>query len=515
MNNSWWALLAFILSPLLGWSSESLIKPQPKETLILPLYSEDLPVRELQHLDRLLRLEALKSRLIAPLSEEKWKQSVPEGTAKIPAYCFTQSCLSKAASTYSAIQWVLAGKLEEDPLYYRFVIRIYDKEHGKILIDYQNKRQKSSIDHNRLLKESLKEALRRSALGLSKGDKIKTHKSQLRHGIWAGALALGALATFTLDQSGFFKKVKANEDLILAESGESHNNYSSLRGFFSLPALMPAAAGMGGALQASIQSPLATTLNPAGLAHIPAQTLSFSQSEISALIPSFTLAYGGPVTHGFSTGFLARREGDRVGNETVLNLGTGVDLALFFPALNELLLGTNLRCYLAQVGELGTGQDRSKGYSWGYGFDLGIQFPLTEKIRFGSTLRDPWSRIYHQNTVTGQSYQETLPPLWVLGFAYKPIHSTLLAVDGEKGFMAGQYDRICLGGSWTYADFLTGRLGTQQLLGKELSRFFTLGFGMHGSAEPYTLNIDYAFQLSLDMKNSIGNQHQFGIEIGF
>lgn len=486
-----------------------------RKLIVLDATSEAMDERELRHLDRVMRLSVLQSRFVQVIPFDKWKSVLDEKKETVPSPCFLPTCLARVASSLPQTEWILTNRIEIDPVYYRISFRIYDIQAGQIIVDYTNKRQSAEIDLTRMMRESVREVLRRAELGLNKPTSKSELISRVGPKIFIASAALAAAAGFVTYKSGMYSDHTANEDVDWVDAGYDNLNFSNLRGFFAIPGIAPAIEGMGGAGLGHVHDLSAVHINPAGLGGLDRQAIQFSQAELPSSIPSFSLGYGGPLSEAFFFAAAARYEGDQIGSESVLSFALANDLAVFFPGLSQLLVGVTLKMYHVSVGELGDGEDRSKGYSLGGGFDVGIQFPVTDKIRFGTVLRDPWSLIYHQNTVTNHIYREVLPFLWTIGFSYSASPSLVFAIDGEKGLLSEQPDVIRLGGSKTFLDLFSARLGTNQIMGQELARNITMGLGLQGSTDRYRLHIDYAFDFAVDRRTTLENVHHFGICIGF
>ncbi len=338
--------------------------------------------------------------------------------------------------------------------------------------------------------------------------------------VWTGSALLTAMAALAWTQGDYFQEDgtgKGPARPLLPEGGQM----SGLRGFFASPTAPPRYAAQGDAGLAHSRDALSLFINPAGIADIPRDAAALIKSTLPGEVPAFALAYAAPRSQKISQGYSLRYEGDDLANEITAQAvlaGTLSGARQFFP---DVKAGLGVKLYLAQVGQGGTGLDRSRGHSVGAGLDLGSQWQLAPRIRAGVVLRDAVSLLRHRNTFTNSEYYEILPPLLLVGAAYSMPAGIDLAMDGQKGLYADQTDHVMLGGEATAFRVLRLRTGLKQVFSDDPVREFTLGFGLTSEGLDSGWNLDkhleiaYSYSLALDPHARLGGVQHFSVEIGF
>ncbi|MEO7427122.1 MAG: hypothetical protein ABI036_18180 [Fibrobacteria bacterium] len=295
---------------------------------------------------------------------------------------------------------------------------------------------------------------------------------------------------------------------------------SFLRGFFAAPTLGARYAAMGGAGIAHVNQGLALLMNPAGLAGAEEENVIAAKRSLPDGTPSLFLGLSGPLYGHWAQGLGIQFEGDRLANETTLHGALGYDLIGLGKDFADIRIGAQPKIYLAQVGETGTGEDRSTGRSFGLGLDLGIQARLNERISAAIAVRDALSFLEHTNTLTDRSYAEVLPTEYRVGAAYRASPTLLLLLDGQKAMWADQADHLRLGGEQVLFDFLALRCGLHEILGRESVRKMSLGFGLDTRAlgdkgAKFRLAVNYAYEFGLGEDETLGAGQQFSLDAGF
>lgn len=296
--------------------------------------------------------------------------------------------------------------------------------------------------------------------------------------------------------------------------------FSFLRGFFAAPTLGARYAAMGGAGIAQVDNGLSLLMNPAGVAGTDRANLVAAKRTLPGGAPSFFLAYAGPLYRGWGQGLGVQYEGDRLANETTLHGTLACDLGLLGKAWEGVRTGSQLKLYLAQVGEGGSGLDRSTGHSFGMGLDLGVQARLNGKITAAVTVRDAAGFLRHANTLTNRSYGELLPPEYRVGAAYRAARNLLLLMDGQKGMYADQSDHLRLGGERTFG-ILALRCGLHEIFGNEAVRKLSVGFGLDTdglgdkSLRKSRVSLNYGYEFGMAEDGPLAGGQQFSLEAGF
>ncbi len=295
---------------------------------------------------------------------------------------------------------------------------------------------------------------------------------------------------------------------------------SFLRGFFAAPTLGARYAAMGGAGIAAVDDGLAVLMNPAGVAAADRQSVVAAKRSLPDGTPSIFAAYAGPGYQRWYQGLGIQFEGDRLANETTLHGTVACDLEMLGPTWAGIKAGAQGKIYLAQVGETGTGVDRSTGHSFGAGLDLGLQAPLNEHITAALSVRDVAAFLRHSNTFTDEAYSEALPVEWKIGAAYRAGRNLTLLIDGQKGAWADQADHLRVGGEEVLWEFLALRGGLHEIFGREAVRKMALGFGLDtdglkDKSLRMHIALDYAYEFGLNEDAPLAGGQQFSITAGF
>jgi hypothetical protein len=452
------------------------------------------------------------------------------GAARIPRNCFTERCVAHGARK-AGTDFVLASEFERSIRDTMFVLKLalYEAASGKVKAALLARARSDStplIPFAKAAAQRLCEGGGDSAagpwnrIGWLKGRDTVDNRRVWK---WAGGAALGAAVAMAWAQGQLFQTDDNGHDpgnAVLSGTGA----YSFLRGFFAAPTLGAQYAAMGGAGVAQVDNALAVLFNPAGVADVGGGTgresVVMAKRSLPGGVPSFFLAYAGPLWNHWSQGLAVQYEGDGLANETTFN----GDLAYDWSALGEawawLKTGAGLKVYLAKVGAEGTGYDRSTGHSYGMGLDLGLRVKLSPRITGALALRDVASFLRHKNTFTGESYGEVLPPEYRLGAAYRVSPHLLLVMDGQKGVWADQADHVRLGVEKVAFGFLALRGGLHEIFGREEVRKFAVGFGIdtEGMGDvvlKQRLAINYAYEFGIDESEPLGGGQQFSLEVSF
>lgn len=481
-----------------------------------------------------LRLGLAESGRFSLLTQEAADETWPGG--HLPDACFAARCLARAAaaapvplvlaSDFSLRdgQWVLRLVLAQAPDgRIRRGLQVWAKASPGGLIPFAREagwrltapdRQGGVVDGALFATGAW-----RSIPWLNPKDSID-HRARMG---WAGAGLLAAGSALAYAQ-GQLTGADRNSTAPARALGSASGSVSYLRGFFASPALGARYAAMGGAGVAAVSDGVSLLMNPAGVAGTERENLVMAKRSLPDGTPSFFVAYAGPWFQGWHEGLGAHYEGDGLANETTLFGTLACDLGTLGSAWEGVRAGAQVKLYLAQAGESGTGLDRSTGHSYGMGIDLGLQAPLSERITAALSVRDAYGFLRHQNTFTDRSYGETLPIEWKIGAAYRAEGGLTLLLDGQKGIWADQADHLRVGGEETLWDFLALRGGLHETFGRETVRAIAVGFGLDtgGLKEArreaglkVRLSLDYAYEFGLDEDAPLAGGQQFSLEAGF
>lgn len=290
---------------------------------------------------------------------------------------------------------------------------------------------------------------------------------------------------------------------------------SGLRGFYASRPLGARYRAMGGAGITLIKGALAPMWNPAGVANLNGQEFKFSREVLPGDVPKQFIGYSAPLTRNLYHAQALQYEGDDLAKEILYYSSYATDLSLFSTYFNEVQAGVNLKGYLIEVGAKCVGVDCSRGSGYGGGIDLGLQWSINSSVRFGATLKDPWSHINYENEFTGNSYSESLPPLLLAGVSYEFDASFSAALDVQKSLYADQKDRISLGLEKKLFDFIWTRGGIYQISDYDDFRIWTLGFGINEAYQGYIYSINYHFEYADEDAILFQGQQSFDFGLHF
>ncbi len=429
--------------------------------------------------------------------------------------CFESNCLKQVAGLFPESHYILSTELTETAISMELKLRIYNQISESIRIDFKISESLHDSTVESLSKRAVRELLNRlknqNLLEDTRGLKFEENSVQLMS---TAGIAL-SLAGATLWYIGYIEREDNNSQRPSEILDLPTRNFSSLRGFFGSPVLSAKYKAQGGAGIAHISNGASAQMNPAGIAGIQEDRLHYAYSSLPGNISSFYIGYGAPATEFLAQAFSVRFEGDELASEMTLFSTSALNMGKLFNHMHNIKLGLNLKGYFLSVGHKGTGIQHSTGYGAGFGLDLGIQLPLSKKIYAGLVVKDVFSYLENQNTLTNRNYTESLPPELTIGFSYQAFNSLTLLMDGQKALIEDQVDHIRLGGSYTLLSVFHVRAGTYQILNSFNSRYLTFGFGAEGLHKGYRLALDYSFEYGVEVEYSLKNYHQFNLDLGF
>ncbi|MDB5106709.1 MAG: hypothetical protein JWP91_4398, partial [Fibrobacteres bacterium] len=471
-------------------------------------------------------------------TEERSIRGLPEGWG-MPEDCFSKKCVESAARrlkgnlavasqfTMRDSIWVMKLILAEIPGgRIREAARIWAKpdsggiipfarEAALLMADPDYRHRDSALAKSRIVGMDFSTGPWREIPWINPRDTVNNRN---RWG-WSGAGLLLAGTGLAWAQ-GQLSQEDGNSAIPTRKVLSGAGPQSFLRGFFAAPTLGARYAAMGGAGIAHVGNGLALMMNPAGVAEADRENVIAAKRTLPDGTPSFFMAYSSPLYHKWSQGVGVQFEGDRLANETTLQGALAYDLGGLGKEWSGIRAGAETKIYLAQVGESGTGEDRSTGRSFGMGLDLGLQARLTDRITAALAIRDVAGFLRHTNTLTDRSYSEILPTEYRLGAAYRASRDLLLLMDGQKGLWADQVDHIRLGGERTLWEFLALRCGLHEIFGREAVRKLSVGFGLDtdGMTDKnlkMKVALNYGYEFGLNEDEPLGGGQQFSLEASF
>lgn len=333
----------------------------------------------------------------------------------------------------------------------------------------------------------------------------------------APAFAAAALLTAYLEgQFGSDGVALQPSQPLLPEAGA----YSFLPGLFSGFAPPTAQAGRAGAGMALAVGAEAALASPAGIAATMRPEMLMTRSSLPDGMPEFQAAFAAPAGPGFAQGYSLRYRGDGLSDEAVLGATWAVDFGWFHTRFIGMQAGATTKLYLAEVGRGGTGEERSRGRTFGSGLDIGLRARLMRGVMAAVLLEDAASALRHRNDFTNSGSYEVRPPRLWLGVSLKPTEKVGLTLDGRKGLYADQGDAVSVGLEREFIEVLRLRCGLQEVFGRETVRKIAAGFGLRNDGFENQfggrrLAVDYAFEYGLDEAAPLAGGHRFGLMASF
>ncbi|MDX2127937.1 MAG: DUF5723 family protein [Chloroherpetonaceae bacterium] len=295
--------------------------------------------------------------------------------------------------------------------------------------------------------------------------------------------------------------------------------------------------GMGGAVSASISDVTAGYWNPAGLASMnyPQAAAMHSQS-FGSVVQYDYLAAALPLQENHTIGFSLLRlsvsdipdtraawddsRGQPLANpENFISRFNAADYAFFISFASktpyQLSYGANAKLILRNVGSIAS--------AWGIGFDVGVQYVVSDNFAIGASIQDvtttflSWSLSEEEKSKpNAQSLRNELiaPTAKIGGSFVAPFWEGrfLCSIDSDFRFegrkstadfyIGNISSNIRLGGEYTYKNSVSIRAGWDDL------RRLTLGAGIKLSQ----VNIDYGFA-KFDGNDQLGNSHRISLQI--
>ncbi len=267
--------------------------------------------------------------------------------------------------------------------------------------------------------------------------------------------------------------------------------------------------------------------NPAGLVYMKNYQASFSYTNQLGLINYNFLAVAMPLGKSKGLGFSVITSGDKALREWTFGTSyaqeiwgfyTGVTLKLRYASFGNNSLNQS-DFIVFDPDEISQGlSNQVKGTAFGFGFDLGILYPLSNVITLGTQLRDIYSPVFWNSSTDNTSaktkgkYSETIPFEWTFGSSFKVTRDFLFALDYSPAILSDSYQKIMAGIEIKFIDLLYIRGGVQNLINNIDDERYSLGLGLDigdliGSSR---ILIDYTYSIE-----EFANSQRFSLGMEF
>jgi len=238
-------------------------------------------------------------------------------------------------------------------------------------------------------------------------------------------------------------------------------------------------SGLGGAYVALVDDANALVWNPAGLARLRTQQISFSYTKHFSLVPYHYAAHAQNVNSAFSHSQAVLLSGDAALQEVMLLVGGSYR---FIDLWSELAVGATLKYKSATFGRNSEGGAGAvSGNATGFGLDLGLLYELREDMTVALVLRNVIDYVVWNSSASGR-YSQGSPFELVLGFSLQRFKDFNLAIDLEKSLHLDIADRLHIGLERSFYDLVILRGGVYQDIagGGEINYSFGAGFRYKG-----------------------------------
>lgn len=284
---------------------------------------------------------------------------------------------------------------------------------------------------------------------------------------------------------------------------------------------------MGGAFVGLANDVNSVLWNPAGLSLLERYQASFSYTNQLGLINYNYLAASLPLGNMKGLGFSLISSGDKALREWTLGTSyaqklwgvyTGITLKFRYASFGNNSLSESDYIVFDQDEINGGMANQITGSAVGFGFDLGLMYPINKSIMIGMQLRDIYSPVFWDsktNSADVQSkgkYSETVPVEMTFGSSFKLTDDFIFALDYSPAVIKDAYQKIMAGMEFKFLNLIYLRGGLQNLINNLDDERFSLGLGLDigdliGNSR---ILIDYTYSVE-----EISNSQRFSLGMEF
>jgi hypothetical protein len=286
--------------------------------------------------------------------------------------------------------------------------------------------------------------------------------------------------------------------------------------------------GMGGAYTAVANDVNSILWNPAGLSHLSMNQVTFTQTKQLGLVNYQYLAGAMPLSgkNNNAIGLALITCGDKVLREFTLQTS-------YSQTAGPLQIGASLKMRYASFGNntLNSGEfpvfdddeiqegilNQVSGSAYGFGFDIGLQYPLAKQVTLGLMLKDIYSPVFWDSKVNNPDkkakgkYSELIPFQPVIGAAFRLSDDVTVAGDYIQATQAEVSNKLRFGIEGTLFDILSLRGGMQNYINNENDEKYIAGVGLNlGVIKDLKVMIDYSYMIE-----KIANTQRFSLSVEF
>ncbi len=284
---------------------------------------------------------------------------------------------------------------------------------------------------------------------------------------------------------------------------------------------------MGGAFVGLANDVNSVLWNPAGLVFLDRYQASFSYTNQLGLINYHYLAASLPLGKYKGLGFSLISSGDKALREWTFGTSyaqklwgfyTGITLKFRFASFGN--NGLNESDYIVfDQDEITSGiANQVNGSAIGFGFDIGLLYPVSKVITIGTQLRDIYSPVFWDsktNSSTKQTkgkYSETVPLEWTLGSAFRLTDNFVFAIDYSPSIIEDANQKLMAGMEIKFLNLIYLRSGLQNLINNLDDERYSFGLGLDigdliGDSR---ILIDYTYSIE-----ELANSQRFSLGMKF
>ncbi len=251
-----------------------------------------------------------------------------------------------------------------------------------------------------------------------------------------------------VDASGARVAATITVAFVLAIAGPSYaQDLSDIPAAFVDVGTGARAMGAGGAVVAADLGPESLFWNPAGIAPGRGSTEALvTHGEQMGLVPYSAAAASRSLGSGLVLGAALLHSGDEVMTETTMIIGAarGVSPAPWCAGDEPVRAGVVARARRATFGDNESTEGQVTGSATGFGVDVGLLVPLTDRATLGIVGRDVLNTLSWDSSASG-SYSENVPAGLTLGLRTRPHEAVSVELDVDKSLRLDNPDRALLG----------------------------------------------------------------------
>jgi hypothetical protein len=226
--------------------------------------------------------------------------------------------------------------------------------------------------------------------------------------------------------------------------------------------------------------------NPAGMAWVagPEAVIAY---QYRFGLNNFAASYVNKATReiGFGQALLYRSDPEGLMTEMYFVSAIGYKFNRLPANIHPISLGANIKVISNRVKS--TSDLSPGGSSFGVGLDLGLQWELSDQIRYGLLFRDVPVVNYWKNVLTDTRYAEPLPPTLLMGGTFQAGYSTFLIAEGQIPLYKDQPWKMSGGLEQEFFNLFCLRLGLQReiMSSHDMPWKVTGGFGLKVGTEQF------------------------------